>query len=144
MSGFYKTFESDAIIISQLFWLKITLQEWMQTVGFLEKSTNYFDLLEAAWYSYVALKINKDWNISVLHSHEWNKILELNIPFENFQWLLDDILHIYEKYSTCLRLIQPLDLPFNNESWYKNYKNNLMEQFDWYMGNVENLDKQPD
>lgn len=130
MSGFYKTFESDAIIISQLFWLKITIQEWLQTVWFLEKSTNYFTQLEDAWYSYVALKINEDWNVSVLRNHEWNKTLDLSVPFENFQWLLDDLLHIYEKYSTCLRLIQPIDLPFNNPEEYKNYKVDTLKDFE--------------
>lgn len=129
-SGFYKTFESDAIIVSQLFWFKITLQEWLQTVWFLEKSTSYFDQLKDAGYSFVALKINEDWNVSILRNNEGNKVLDLSIPFENFQWLLDDILHLYEKYSTCLRLIQPLDLPFTNQEEYNKYQTNLLKNFE--------------
>lgn len=130
MSGFYKTFESDANIISQLFWLKITLQEWAQTASFLEKSENYFERLEDANYSYVALQINKDWNVSVLRKHEWNKSLEINIPFDIFQWLLDDLRHIQEKYSTYPRLIQPIDLPFDNNEEYTEYKTNLIKDFE--------------
>lgn len=130
MSGFYKTFDSDAIVVSQLFWLKITLQEWLETVWFLEKSTSYFDRLEDAGYSYAALQINSDWNVSLLRKYSWNKVLDLSIPFENFQWLLNDILRIYERYSTCLRLIQPLDLPFCNQESYNDYKTNLINDYE--------------
>ena len=130
MWWFFKTFESDATIVSQLFWLKITIQEWLQTASFLEKSDNYFEHLEDADYSYVALQINKDWNVSILRKHEWHKSLELNVPFENFQWLLNDILRIYERYSTCLRLIMPLDLPFSNQEEYNKYETNILKDFD--------------
>lgn len=138
MWWFYKTFESDAIIVSQLFWFKITIQEWLQTVWFLGKSTNYFNQLEDAGYSYVAVQIKEDWNVSVLRNHEWNKSLDLSIPFENFQALLDDLFRIYEKYSTCLRLIQPLDLPFKDENERKDVKDNLLLQT---MTNEQNLKK---
>jgi hypothetical protein len=40
------------------------------------------------------------------------------------------LLHIYEKYSTCLRLIQPIDLPFNNSEEYKNYKADSLKDFE--------------
>lgn len=129
MWWFYKTFESDANIISQLFWLKITLQEWLQTVGFPEKSISYFERLDEADYSYVVLEIAKDWNVSVLRKNEWSKLLEINIPFEIFQWLLDDLKHIQEKYSTYPRLIQPIDLPFNTQEEYDNIKANLLNDF---------------
>lgn len=119
-SWFYKTFESDAIVASQFFWLKITMQEWVQTVWFLESSTNYFERLEDAGYSYVALKLQEDWNISVLRNYEWENNLDLNVPFETYQGLLNEILRIHEKYSVCLRLIQPIDLPFKTqEEWNK-------------------------
>ena len=130
ISWFYKTFDSDAVIISQLFWLKITIQEWARTVWFLEKSTSYFDQLDNAWYSYVVIKVSEDWNISRIRDHRWNKELELNIPSEVFQWLLDDLKRIYERYSIYSRLIQPIDLPFNNNDEYTEYKTNLIKDFE--------------
>lgn len=117
MNWFYKTFENDADIISQLFWFKITNQDWAQTAWFLESSTNYFDRLEEAGYSYVSLELSKDWNISVLRKNEWEKTLDLNVPVEIFQWLLEDIQRICDRYKTSLRLIQPIDLPFT--TWNK-------------------------
>lgn len=140
MSGFYRTFESDAIIVSQLFWLKITIQEWLQTASFLEKSDSYFERLEDADYSYVALQINKDWNVSVLRKHEWSRLLEINIPFDIFQWLLDDLRRLQEKYSACTRLIQPIDLPFNNSEEYINHKTNLIKDFELKGNDVNQSD----
>ncbi len=140
MWWFYKTFNSDAITISQLFWLKVTLQEWVETVWFLEKSTSYFERLEDANYSYVALQMDKTWNISVLRNHKWSKSLEISIPSEIFQWLLDDLMRIHEKYSTFPRLIQPLDLPFDNNDDYESYKNNLIKDFELKDNNIKKSD----
>lgn len=110
---FYKTFESDAVLIAQLFWFKMTLQEWLETTWFLETSTTYLERLADAWYSYIVLELHKDWNISILHRNIGTKSLELTVPLETFQSLLNDISHVCERYSTSLRLIQPIDLPLN-------------------------------
>lgn len=110
---YYKTFESDARLVAQLFWFKISLQEWLETTWFLETSKTYLDRLADAWYSYIILELHKDWNISILQRNIGTKSLEITVPLETFQSLLNDIYHICERYNTSLRLIQPIDMPFN-------------------------------
>lgn len=151
ISTFYKTYESDAILLSQLFWFKVTIQDWFNSIWFSDTSQFYLDRLEYAGYGFVVLELEKNWTISVLRQYKWTKSLDMSvstdifqwlldnilyiyerynniinitqsnerkntwekrIPFETFQWILDEISHINEKYSTTLRLIQPFDLPF--------------------------------
>lgn len=104
---FYKTYESDAILLSQLFWFKLTIQDWFNSIWFSDSSQNYLDRLENADYWFVVLELQKDWNISVLRQNEWTKSLDINISSDTFQWLLDDILHIHKKYDSILNINQP-------------------------------------
>ena len=118
----YKTFESDATIIAQLFWFQLKLSDWLTSVSFADNNSRfYFNRLSDAGYSYIALEIWKDWNVSTIQRNIWYKPLELTIPLDTFQSLLKDVLQIYERYSTAMRLIQPIDLIID-EPWTENIK----------------------
>lgn len=120
MSWFYKTFDSDARVVSQLLGSKIIKQDWVDTASFLETSTYYLERLEDGMFSYVILELSKDGNISILRRFTWNKPLDINIPLDVFQNLLNDIQHLHDKYSTSLRLIQPIDLPISYNKPHEN------------------------
>jgi hypothetical protein len=49
-------------------------------------------------------------------------------------------MRIHEKYSTFPRLIQPLDLPFDNNDDYESYKNNLIKDFELKDNNIKKSD----
>lgn len=130
---FYKTYESDAILLSQLFGFKLTIQDWFNSIWFSDTSQNYLDRLEDAGYWFVVLELQKDWNISLLRQNEWTKSLDINISSETFQWLLDEILHIHEKYNSMLHLTQP-------KKWEKLSDTNItFETFQWLLDDISRI-----
>lgn len=118
---FFKTFESDAILVAQLFWFRVTNQDGFNTVWFSDSSEIYLNRLEDAGYAYVILELEKNGKVSVLRKNYWNRSLDLNVSFETFQWLLNDIFHLYEKYSTTLRLVQSFELPIKENTENKEF-----------------------
>lgn len=135
---FYKTFETDAVILSQLFWFKITLQEGLRTAAFLENSTFYLERLKNADFSYVVLELQDDGNIATLHKNVGNRSLDLTIPLDTFLWFLSDIQNLHDRYATSLRMIQPIDLPLDEQWWKYKITDVYLPEQEWDSKNKEN------
>ena len=135
ISTFYKTYESDAILLSQLFWFKLTIQDWFNSIWFSDTSQFYFDRLEYAGYGFVVLELEKNWTVSVLRQCEWTKSLDMNISTEIFQWLLDDIIYIHERYNNILQITQ-------SNKWKESWENTVaFETFQWLLDEISHINE---
>lgn len=109
--SFYSTFGSDAVFLSQLFGFKIIMKSGSQSVGFpIAWSDKYLQPLESAWYSYVIILV-EDSKQSIMKYHLWDKSLEISVPIEIYNWLLEELRELLQKYETQLLLYNDISLP---------------------------------
>ena len=82
-----------------------------QSVGFpISWSDKYLQPLESAGYSYVIILV-EDSKQSVMKYHLWDKSLEITVPIEIYNWLLEELRELLQKYETQLLLFNNISLP---------------------------------
>lgn len=111
---FYRTFESDARVLSDRFWFKIKVSWWYEQVWFPKNSldkylselskNNIWYLIYEKWDN-DELQIIKDinWASDLKFNNKnliylENKLKKINNNKDNFQYLLDDLEKLILKY----------------------------------------------
>ena len=112
VGGFYRAYESDAVLLGYLFGFQVQVQWWTRMTGFpANAGEKYMDLLKQADYSYVLLQIHETGPV-VLQYHLGTKPLEITIPIDVYASLLDEMKSVIQKYEASMRLLKHVDLPF--------------------------------
>ncbi|MDR2416011.1 MAG: hypothetical protein LBD75_05400 [Candidatus Peribacteria bacterium] len=110
VGGFYRTYESDATLISRLFGFQVQVQGGMRMTGFpATSSEKYFDLLRQEDYSYVLLQL-ADEKIQLIDSYEGSASLEITVPIEVYSGLLEEMKSLLTRYEAVVRVVKQVDV----------------------------------
>ena len=98
---FYRVYESDAEVLSYLFWFKIG-QQWETKYAWFPKDSGkkYFSALKDAWYSFVVVyDAEWDWNWKAIAKNEWTKSLDISVSKDTFTQFKNELNFSLSKYD---------------------------------------------
>ena len=121
---FYRAYETDAEVLSYLFWFKIW-QQWDTKYVWFPKDSGkkYFSALKDAGYSFVVVHdVEWDGNRKAIAKNDWTKNLDITMSMDTFKQFKDELNFAISKYNR----VNPEN---NNEIQFKIF-NQLLDDLD--------------
>ena len=148
---FYRAYETDAEVLSYLFWFKIW-QQWDTKYAWFPKESGkkYFSALKDAGYSFVVVHdVEWDGNRKAIAKNDWTKSLDISVSKDVFNQFKNELNLALTKYDWVNAWVQEQkEIPFKVFDWllddldeilkkYKMSQNILSSNISW---NIPDLD----